>query len=399
MKGYLAGSFMNETLYKFFIKNYEDVKNPAVRESYGKLGGTIGVLSNLILSIIKICGGIISSSISIIADGINNLSDAASSIITLLGFKLASIPEDEDHPYGHARIEYLAGLIISMIIIFVGCALGKNSIYKVLNPSPLNISNYVIIMLVLSIFIKIWQANLNYSIGKKINSLTLKATATDSRNDVIATSMVLLSSIVAKFTNINLDGYLGIAIAVFIIYSGIILIKETASPLLGESPDTELVDEIISLVLSYDGVLGLHDLVVHNYGARRTFASLHIEVDADVDIMVSHDIVDNIEKEMRNKLHIHFIAHMDPIRINDPVIQKVYPPIEKCISQFQGLKDIHDLRCVPGKTHTNIIFDVSMDSSCTVNKKEVTSAVDKVLKSINPDYFVVITFDKAYTNL
>lgn len=399
MKGYLAGSFMNETLYKFFIKNYEDVKNPAVRESYGKLGGTIGVLSNLILSIIKICGGIISSSISIIADGINNLSDAASSIITLLGFKLASIPEDEDHPYGHARIEYLAGLIISMIIIFVGCALGKNSIYKVLNPSPLNINNYVIIMLVLSIFIKIWQANLNYSIGKKINSLTLKATATDSRNDVIATSMVLLSSIVAKFTNINLDGYLGIAIAVFIIYSGIILIKETASPLLGESPDTELVDEIISLVLSYDGVLGLHDLVVHNYGARRTFASLHIEVDADVDIMVSHDIVDNIEKEMRNKLHIHFIAHMDPIRINDPVIQKVYPPIEKCISQFQGLKDIHDLRCVPGKTHTNIIFDVSMDSSCTVNKKEVTSAVDKVLKSINPDYFVVITFDKAYTNL
>lgn len=390
---------MNELLFKLFIKDYNDVKKPQVREAYGKLAGMVGVISNLFLCAIKVIAGVLSASISIIADGINNLSDATSSIITLVGFKLAALPEDEDHPYGHARSEYLAGLIVSIIIIFVGLSLGKSSIGKIIHPKTLTFTFLTIAILVISILVKIWQACFNYKAGIKIDSSTLKATAIDSRNDVIATSIVLLSVIITKYTGINIDGYLGVMVAVFIILSGIGLIKETSSPLLGEAPDEDLVKQIAQMALSYDGVLGIHDLVVHNYGPSKIFASIHIEVDASVDILKSHDMIDTIEKELGQQLHIHFVVHMDPIKVDDPVISKVKGPISLCLKDFEGVHSIHDMRCVPGSSHTNIIFDVIMDHNCPTSKKEVISAVNKVVKEIDPNYFVVITFDKAYTNL
>ena len=390
---------MNELLFKLFIKDYNDVKKPQVREAYGKLAGMVGVISNLFLCAIKVIAGVLSASISIIADGINNLSDATSSIITLVGFKLAALPEDEDHPYGHARSEYLAGLIVSIIIIFVGLSLGKSSIGKIIHPETLSFTFLTIAILVISILVKIWQACFNYKAGIKIDSSTLKATAIDSRNDVIATSIVLLSVIITKYTGINIDGYLGVMVAVFIILSGIGLIKETSSPLLGEAPDEDLVKQIAQMALSYDGVLGIHDLVVHNYGPSKIFASIHIEVDASVDILKSHDMIDTIEKELGQQLHIHFVVHMDPIKVDDPVISKVKGPISLCLKDFEGVHSIHDMRCVPGSSHTNIIFDVIMDHNCPISKKEVIAAVNKVVKEIDPNYFVVITFDKAYTNL
>lgn len=257
---------MGNFLFKKFIKNYEDVKNPEVRDSYGKLAGIVGIISNLLLCAMKMLVGFISGSIAIVADAVNNLADASSSIITLMGFKLASLPEDEEHPYGHARIEYIAGMVVSLIIIVVGVELGKSSFDKILHPEPLEFSIYIIIVLLLAICIKIWQALFNVSAGKRINSVTLMATGADSRNDVIATAAVLISIIAGHIFNVHIDGYIGVLVALFIIWSGISLVRETISPLLGEAPDPELVKEIENITLSYDGVIGIHDLVVHNYG-------------------------------------------------------------------------------------------------------------------------------------
>lgn len=390
---------MNEFLYKLFIKDHNNVKDVKVREGYGKLAGAVGFVSNTIISVAKIIVGVITSSIAVIADGINNLTDAASSVVTLVGFRLAALPEDKEHPYGHARIEYLAGLIVSIIVLFAGFSLGKSSIEKIINPQETYFSYATVAVLAVAIIVKIWQAYFNYSTGKKIDSATIKATAADSRNDAIATSMVLISVIIYRFTGVDLDGYLGLAVAIFIIISGISLIKETSSPLLGEAPDPELVDNIAKDVLAYDGVLGIHDLVVHNYGPGKVFASIHIEVDADTDIMESHDLVDTIEKEVGEKTGIYFVAHMDPVKTNDPVIQKVYEPICHCVSSFTGLRHVHDMRCVPGKTHTNIIFDIIVEADCSASEEEINRAVDMTVKDIDPTYNVVITFDKAYTNL
>lgn len=390
---------MNNFLYKTFIKDYENYNDPKVREEYGKLAGIVGVVSNLIICTIKIVAGLLASSISIIADGINNLADAASSVITLIGFKLAAMPEDEEHPYGHARIEYIAGLIVSIIIIFVGFSLAKESVTNIFNPVDVHFTNLTIVILVVSIALKLWQATFNYSAGEKINSTALKATAADSRNDCLSTGAVLVSALIAKFTGLNIDAYLGVAVAAFIIFSGIGLIKETISPLLGESPDEDLVRDIAECALAYDGVLGIHDLVVHNYGPGKIFASIHIEVDADNDIMESHDLVDNIEKELSQKHRIILVAHLDPIKIDCPIIEEIKEPLEICIAEIEGVRNIHDLRCVPGTTHTNIIFDVVMEHGCKYTEKEIINMVNKKIKEVNENYFVVITFDKVYTKL
>ena len=280
---------MGKLLIRIFVKDHENTDDPRVRERYGKFAGVVGIVSNLILCIMKILIGLVSRSIAIIADGINNLADASSSIITLVGFKLASQPEDEDHPYGHARIEYLTGLFISIVIIVIGLQLLRTSIDKILHPDPLEFSCLTIIILVAAILIKLWQSLFNRSIGRKIRSVTLMATAADSRNDVISTSAVLISVIVGKFTGIQIDGYMGCLVALFIIWSGIQLVRETTSPLLGEAPDQELVDSIAEIVKKEPGVLGIHDLMVHNYGPGKIFASMHIEVDADGDLMESHE--------------------------------------------------------------------------------------------------------------
>ena len=390
---------MGKLLIRIFVKDHENTDDPRVRERYGKFAGVVGIVSNLILCIMKILIGLVSRSIAIIADGINNLADASSSIITLVGFKLASQPEDEDHPYGHARIEYLTGLFISIVIIVIGLQLLRTSIDKILHPDPLEFSCLTIIILVAAILIKLWQSLFNRSIGRKIRSVTLMATAADSRNDVISTSAVLISVIVGKFTGIQIDGYMGCLVALFIIWSGIQLVRETTSPLLGEAPDQELVDSIAEIVKKEPGVLGIHDLMVHNYGPGKIFASMHIEVDADGDLMESHDMIDNIEKRIKDELHVEFVVHMDPVKTDDPLITKMKKIIADALLTLDGVDNIHDFRIVPGPTHTNIIFDVVLAADCSLSEKEITGIAAEAARSVDNDFYVVITFDHAYTRL
>ena len=387
---------MTNFLFKTFIKNYEDVKNPKVRDDYGKVAGIVGIISNAVLCVMKILIGLISGSIAIVADGINNLADGASSIITLIGFKLASMPEDEEHPYGHARIEYLAGMAVSVMILMVGFELGKSSIDKIFNPSPLDFSWTVVIVLLIAIAIKVWQAIFNISAGKKINSLALIATGTDSRNDVISTIVVLAGVLVGHFFNVQIDGILGLAVAAFIFWSGICLIRETINPLLGEAPDDELVQQIHEMALKYDGVMGIHDLVVHNYGPGKVFASIHIEVDSAVDIMESHDMVDLIEKDISKELNILVTAHMDPIDTKDPNREPISHIIVDTIAEMDGVLSYHDLRIVPGKTHTNVIFDLVISPECKTPKSEIKQLLSKKISEYNETFFCVIDFDINY---
>ena len=390
---------MGRFFIKLFIKDYENTQDPKVRERYGKFAGAVGIISNMVLCLMKILIGIFSQSIAIIADGINNLADASSSIITLVGFKLASRPEDEGHPYGHARIEYLTGLFISILIIILGVQLFKTSVEKILHPESLEFSYITIAVLVIAIGIKLWQAFFNVRIGKRINSVTLMATGADSRNDVIATSAVLVSVLAGKFTGLHIDGYMGCLVALFIIWSGIQLVRETSSPLLGEAPDSHMVSSITETVLREPGVLGIHDLMVHNYGPGKIFASIHIEVDADGDLMKSHDMIDNIERLVKESLHIEFVAHMDPVRTNDPLINRLHTVIAEAFVPLEGVESIHDFRIVPGPTHTNVIFDVVLSAKCRYPEKQILRIANEAAKSIDDNYFVIITFDKAYTNL
>ena len=387
---------MGDFLFRKFIKNYEQVADPAVRDAYGKLAGIVGILSNSLLCVMKMLIGFLSGSIAIVADAVNNLADASSSLITLVGFKLASMPEDDEHPYGHARMEYLAGMAVSVMIIIVGVELGKSSIEKILHPSPLEFSWTVVIVLLLAIAIKVWQSLFNISAGKKINSLALIATGTDSRNDVISTSVVLAGVLMGHFLNVQIDGYLGLAVALFILWSGISLVKETVSPLLGEAPDPDLVNNIEKQTMNFDGVLGIHDLVVHNYGPGKIFASVHIEVDSDVDVMLSHDLVDNIEKQISHDLHLLLTAHMDPVNTHDPNREPLSNIIKEAISEIPGVLSFHDLRIVPGSTHTNVIFDVVVSSECKESPEKIRQILQERISGYNPAFCSVVEIDNSY---
>ena len=304
----------------------------------------------------------------------------------MIGFKLAAAPEDKDHPYGHARIEYLTGLFISVLIIILGLQLLRSSVEKVLHPDPLSFNYTTVLVLLIAIGIKVWQ-------------VALMATGADSRNDVISTSAVLLSVIIGKLFHVQLDGFMGCLVALFIIWSGIQLIRETSSPLLGEAPDEELVKAIEEKVLSQEGVLGIHDLVVHNYGPGKIFASIHIEVDAKGDLLESHDQIDNIERIIKNDLNIEFTAHMDPVDLDNPLVQQLSRLITKEIARFDGVESIHDLRIVPGKTHTNVIFDAVLAPGCKLTEEDVHSCIERRIQEVNPNYYAVITFDRGYTSL
>lgn len=390
---------MGAFLIRIFIRNHENTEDPEVRKQYGRLAGIVGIVSNIFLCIIKLLIGLFSASIAIIADGINNLADASSSVITLIGFKMAALPEDEDHPYGHARIEYLAGLFVSVFIIIIGIQLMRSSIGKIIHPEPADFSYITIAVLVLAILIKLWQTGFNLTAGKRIDSVTLLATAADSRNDVISTSAVLTSVLICRFTGLQTDGIMGCLVALFIIWSGIQFVRETSSPLLGEAPDEELVKSIISIVEKEPDVIGIHDLMVHNYGPGKIFASMHIEVDASGDLMKSHDMIDNIERRVKELLNIEFVVHMDPVVTNDPLITEMKSLISNALKQFDGVENIHDFRIVPGHTHTNIIFDAVLSPGCRFTEKEIQEAADKAAKNVGSDYYVVITFDRAYTRL
>ncbi len=388
---------MIQLIIRTFIKNYKDVENHHVREAYGKLAGVVGIISNIILFIIKFTVGILFKSISVTADAVNNLSDAGSSIITLIGFKLSGKPADAKHPYGHARMEYITGLAVSFIIILLGVQLIQTSFDKVLHPEESVFSYLTITVLIISILMKLWQGMFNKKVGKTIHSTALEATATDSINDVVATSAVLLSTIIAKWTGVNLDGYMGILVAVFILVSGVKMIGETINPLLGMAPDQEMVDQIYKKIMSYDTVLGIHDLVVHNYGPQRCFASVHVEVPASQDILISHDIIDNIERDFARDMDIHLVVHLDPIVTDDETTNLLKAQVKHIVKDISPDLSIHDFRAVVGVSHTNLIFDVCVPFSVKMSDAEITGLISRKVKEINPTYYTVIVVDRSYT--
>lgn len=389
---------MGDLLIKIFIKG-DDPKDPKTRNAYAKLSGGTGIVTNLILSALKIAIGVVVSSISIIADGTNNLTDASSSVLTLVGFRLAEKPEDSEHPFGHARYEYITGVMISILIIIAGLILLRSSVLKILHPEPTEFSAVMYAILIISILVKLWQCFFYRKIAGIINSLTVSAAAQDSRNDIISTGAVLAGMIVSMLSGIDLDGYLGCGVALFIIISGGQLVIETMSPLLGEAPDPGLVNQIIAMCKRHEGVYGIHDLMVHDYGPGRVFASVHIEVDADSDIMAAHDMVDNIETEVARELGINFVVHMDPVKLHDPQIEDIKIAIAQSLKAIDGCVSFHDVRIVPGPTHTNVVFDVVLAPECSESPGEIERHLSGDLKKLDPKYNTVITFDKAYTHV
>ncbi|HBB30237.1 MAG TPA: cation-efflux pump [Clostridiales bacterium] len=389
---------MINLLIKKFVRNYEDIKNPIVRESYGKFSSILGIICNVLLCTSKILVGLIFNSVSITADGINNLSDAGSSVITLIGFKLASKPADKDHPFGHARIEYIAGLIVSFIILLLGVELIKTSFAKIISPEPLDFSIIMVIVLILSILVKLFMYFANINLSKRITSATIKATAKDSLNDVIATSAVLASVIISKLTNLQLDGYIGMLVAVFIIFSGIEILKEILNPLLGEPPSKDLVNTVVKKIMSYDGVINIHDLVIHNYGANKYFATVHVEVSYKEDILESHDMIDNIERDFLSDMGINLVVHLDPVVTDDEETNNIKKEVLAIIKSLGDDYSMHDFRIVKGSTHTNIIFDVVAPTECKIQSKELIYNISKEIKKLNETYYPIIVIDYNYNS-
>lgn len=387
---------MTNLLIRLFIKDNQNLTNSKVRENYGKFAGIVGIISNFLLFLIKITTGVFFNSIAIIADAINNLSDSGSSVVTLIGFKLSGKPADADHPYGHARMEYISGLIISFIILLLGFQLVKSSIDKILNPQVAQFSMISILILIVSIVIKLWQCLFYREIGKIIDSTTLIATSVDSRNDILATSTVLIGIIVTRLTGFNLDGYMGAMVALFILVSGIKLVMDTISPLLGTAPSKELVDSVSKKILSYEGIEGIHDLTVHSYGAAKCFASVHCEVSAEQDIMISHDLIDNIERDFYKDLGIHLIIHLDPIVTSDAKTDRLKAEVEELLEQISPEISMHDFRVVWGVSHTNLIFDVVIPFNFQWSEEELVKLISDRISRIDVRYYAVVTVDYNY---
>lgn len=390
-------------LEKIFIKNYKDYNNPTVRTKYALLCGFFGIVTNIILSIAKLIIGLLTGSISIIADGIDNLTDCASSIATLVGFKLASMPPDPEHPYGHERIEYLTGMIISIIIIMVGVLLGRSSFDGIINKSQMKIENFniMLIILIASIAIKLIQFLYYRSIAKKIKSNTIKASSQDSLNDSIKTLFVLVAVIILKIWNLNLDSWFGLALSIYIVINGIKLVKDASSPLIGESPDKDLTKKITDKILSYEGVLGIHDLMIHNYGPAKTFITAHVEVDSSVDILESHDMIDNIERDFMNELGLLLTIHMDPIETRDPLTNILNDVTLETLLEINPIIKFHDFRIVKGNTHVNILFDVVIPQKFNMTDQEIIKTINEKLKNKCEEHTkvhvnFVINVDKEY---
>lgn len=385
-------------IIKRFIKNSDNMQDIKVRESYGTFAGIFGIITNFILFLLKLIIGLASGSISIIADAMNNLADSGSSILTIIGFKLSSKPADEDHPYGHARMEYLTGLGISVLIIVIGFEFLTSSASKIFSPELPDFRIITFIILGISIIGKLLQALFYRKIGKMIKSDTLMASFTDSFNDVISTSAVLVSTIITYFTGFVLDGFIGVAVSLFILYSGIKLVVETANPLIGTAPERELVETISEKVQSYDIVLGIHDLVVHSYGAEKCFASVHVEIDAKCDITHAHDMIDIIERDFQNDLGISLVIHMDPIVTDSEELTRAKEKIMGVLSGISDKISMHDFRAVFGNTHTNLIFDVCIPFSFPLSEDELRAKISEETKKIEPDWFTVVTVDRDFNN-
>ncbi len=388
---------MTSLIIKKFVKNYEDYENPEVRGSYGKLAGWVGIIMNLLLFALKFLAGILTKSISITADAINNLSDSASSIISLFGFKLAEKPADERHPYGHGRYEYISALTVTAIILVIGVELLKSGIEKLINPTPLEFNIVSAFILLFSVMAKLWLSLFNVKIGRKINSKVLLATAEDSRNDCISTVAVIISLLVSFYFKINIDGIVGIFVAIFIIYSAITLIKDTLGTLLGTPPELDFVENMHNKIMAFEGVLGTHDMIVHDYGPGRCFASVHVEVAAEEDVLKSHDMIDNIERYFLEKENLNVIIHMDPVVTTDDKVGKLRDLISNHLKGINEALGIHDLRVVPGPTHTNVIFDCVIPHSLDISEDYLKEEIASLLNKNFENHFAVITFEKNFT--
>ncbi len=384
-------------LAKLFIKNRDNYTDTKVRSAYGVLCGALGIMLNIILCGIKFIAAAISGSVSITADAMNNLSDAGSSLVTLIGFKLASQKPDSDHPFGHGRLEYISGFIVSMLILLMGFELGKESLSKITGGSDVEFSVAPIVILAISILVKLYMFFYNSRLGTKLSSSAMKATASDCLVDCISTGVVLICTVAAKFTDFNLDGWCGLAVAVFILWSGIKTAKETLDPLLGMPPEPEFVESIKTIVMSYPNVSGIHDLIVHNYGPGRVMISLHAEMPQDVDVLTLHDTVDNIEQELTNQLGCHAVIHLDPVATGDSEIALLKQLTLEKVKEVNELLSIHDFRTVIGQSHTNLIFDVTVPYEVKMTDAEVRSQIALAIKEINENYFSVIHIDRLYT--
>ncbi len=390
---------MTEALIRLFIKNPEKTHDPAVRAAYGNLASWVGILCNLALCAGKFMVGTLSGSISVAADAVNNLSDASSSVVSLLGFRLGSRPADEEHPYGHARFEYLSGLAVAVMVLVIGLELGKTSLGKILAPTPVTFSWVTVGVLAASILVKLWMALFNRKVGGRIHSGALIATAADSRNDVLTTGAVLTAALISHFARAELDGWMGLAVALFILYSGVGLVKSTIDPLLGLAPDPELVKYIHERVMSYPNVLGTHDLMVHDYGPGRQFASVHVEMAAEGDVMASHDVIDNIERDFLENDGLHVVIHFDPIVTSDERVGDMRRWLSEAVKEIDGALTIHDLRMVPGPTHTNLIFDCVVPAGFAMSELDVKQAIKHLVRQKDPRYFCVITVECGYAAL
>lgn len=387
---------MTNFLVRKFVKNYKNTADNNVRTAYGKFSGIVGIVCNAVLFIGKIIAGTLSGSVAITADAVNNLSDASSSVISLFGFKLASRPADEEHPYGHGRYEYLSGLMVAVLIMVIGVELFKNSVGKILHPERVEFSLLSAGVLVFSILLKLWMMFFNKKIGALINSKTLKATAMDSRNDVVTTSAVLVAAVISRFTGVELDGWMGVAVAAFIMYSGFGLVRDTIDPMLGKAPDEEQVDSIRKKILSYKGVLGTHDLMVHDYGPGRQFASVHVEMAAEDDVIENHDVIDNIERDFLKNDGLHMVVHFDPISTKDSLVNELRTWISEQIKHLDSRLTIHDLRIVKGTTHANVIFDCVVPHDMEIGEKEIKKFAANIVAEKYPNYYTVVTIDRSY---
>lgn len=381
-------------LAKFWIRESDSEEKK--RRVYGTLGAVVGIFLNICLFTGKYLAGFFSGSIAIMADAFNNLSDAGSSFISLIGFVFSGKKPDLDHPFGHGRIEYLAGLGVSFLILLMGVELAKNSVQKILHPVGVQISTLSIAVLAASILVKLYMAYYNHAIGKKIRSATMAATATDSLSDAAATTVVLLAMLFLAATGINIDGYCGILVAVFILAAGIGAAKETVSPLLGQAPDPEFVKEIKELVMQHEEMLGIHDMAVHDYGPGRVMVSLHAEVSGDGNIYELHDLIDRIERELKEKLHCETVIHMDPIDVGNEKTVEMKEEMVKLVKAIDERLTIHDFRMVTGTTHHNMIFDVVIPADFKLSQEELKDIIQKKVWEKWPDYYVVIDVDTAY---
>ena len=385
---------MISILSRIFIKNHTETSDPGVRRAYGVLCGAVGIFLNVLLFAAKYLAGTLTGSIAIVADAFNNLSDAGSSIITLLGFKLAAKKPDRDHPYGHGRFECIAGLVVSFVILMMGFDLAKTSVTKIIHPEAVDFSILSICILIGSILVKLYMALYNRAVGKRISSAAVLATATDSLSDVCATTMVLAATLIARFTGVNIDGWAGAIVSLVILWAGYNAAKDTIDPLLGQAPDPEFVQRIADIVNRYPDVVGIHDLAVHDYGAGRVMISLHAEVPSSGDIMALHDVIDTIERDLQDELNCSAVIHMDPISTDDQLITSTRELLKKRIHEAISPDiSIHDFRMVPGPTHTNVIFDAVVPYEFAMSDAQVQEKISSLVRAIEGDYFAVVTID------